>query len=262
MNSTTFTKAVLALLLIALCGAVAQAATTTIVVVPSQVPDETEPRVNAGDFPTGYANDSWQGPASGKSNWHARYLADGDFLSDLFPADAATMTMNDIARISYYTNRPGGTPAGRDWWIQIYTRPTGSGDCASWYKHRLISNYNDHTDTSGTWVQYATDALTPMTWNENSCLGGGEMTLGDMQTLLDGELIEMFSIQTDSGWNGYDGYIDGLEIELTNGEIGRVNFEGPAPLPMMSTTVMVGLGVVLMSMLAFGLSRRKSSAIA
>ena len=241
---------------IAILATTAFAATNTHVADPTQVPDETPPRVNVGDFPAGWDIDSWQGPATGKSNWHARYIADSDYLSAIFPDDAATLTVNDIARISYWTNRPAGTPAGRDWWIQIYTRPTGSGDCSGWYKHRLISNYNDHTDTSGTWVQYATDDASPMTWNENSCLGGGEMTLADMKTTLDGELIEMFSVQTDSGWNGFDGYMDGLEIELTNGSIGRVNFENVPALPATSTLSMIGLFLLLATGLALVLALR------
>lgn len=119
---TTLCLAVAMLLLTALTPA-AQAGTITINVDPTMVPDETAPRVNLGDAPAGFGPDSWQGPATGKTNWHARYLSDGDALSALFPTDAATMTIADLASISYWTNRPGTTPAGRDWWIQIYTRP-------------------------------------------------------------------------------------------------------------------------------------------
>lgn len=77
-------KIAVAISLFALVASVASAATVTITATPPQVPDETQPRVWVGNFPTGYDIDSWQGPATGKSNWHARYLADGDFLSDLF----------------------------------------------------------------------------------------------------------------------------------------------------------------------------------
>ena len=103
-----------AVLSIAILATSAFATDITHVADPTQVPDEMPPRVNLGDFPPGFDVDSWQGPATGKSNWHARYIADGDYLSTLFPAEAATLTINDIARISYYTNRPAGTPVGRD----------------------------------------------------------------------------------------------------------------------------------------------------
>jgi hypothetical protein len=195
---------------------------TTVQIAPWQVPDEQLPRVNAADAPHGFGPDSWQGPTTAKSNWHARYLADGDHLSALFPAKAATLTIADIASISYFTKRPTGTPAGRDWWIQVYTRPTGVGDCASWYKNRFINNYDGHT-TIETWTQHST-AGNGMTFNKNGCGVGPEQTLDDLITNHGGELVEMISVQTDSGWGGFDGYIDGLEITLTTGEVGRVNF--------------------------------------
>ena len=73
------------------------AGTIQINVPPGDVPDETQPRVNVCDAPTGFGPDSWQGPATGKTNWHARYIADGNALSDLFPEDAETMTIADLA---------------------------------------------------------------------------------------------------------------------------------------------------------------------
>ena len=201
---------------------------TTIRVAPWEVPDEERPRLNAGDAPSGFGPDSWQGPLTGKSNWHARYLNGFDFLSDVFPDDAATLTIGDLAAISYFTERPVGTPASRDWWVQIYTRPTGSGDAASWYHTKFINNYNDHTAT-GVWTQYSTfDGA--MTFNEQTP-PSGEMTLADLIASYGSQEIEMISVQTDSGWNGFDGYIDGLEISLTNGKVGRVDFAGECDVP-------------------------------
>ena len=62
---------------------------TTIDVVPHQVPDENPPIVaddaldpDTDDAPSGYGATSWQVPATGKTNWHARYLADGDALTE------------------------------------------------------------------------------------------------------------------------------------------------------------------------------------
>ena len=223
------------------------AGTIQIYVAPTHVPDETQPRVNVGDAPAGFGPDSWQGPATGKTNWHARYVADGDALSDLFPSDAATLTIADLDEISYYTKRPSGTPAGRDWWIQIYTRPTGSGDDSGWYHRRYINNYNDHT-AEDAWTQYSTD-LGAMTFNRNSGGGGPEQTLAELIAADGSDLIEMISVQTDSGWNGFDGYMDGLEITLTNSNVGQVNF-----VPEPAT-----LGVLLIGGLFSLLSERRQA---
>ncbi|MBW2240710.1 MAG: PEP-CTERM sorting domain-containing protein [Deltaproteobacteria bacterium] len=222
---------------------VSRATTIQINVGPSDVPDETQPRVNVGDAPTGFGPDSWQGPVSGtgnKTNWHARYNADGDALSILFPSDAAGMTIGDLADISYYTKRPTGTPAGQDWYILMYTRPTGSGDASSWYHDRFISNYGAHTAIDS-WTQYSTG--TGMTFHSNVGGGGPEMTLAQMITAHGTELVEMISIQTASNWNGFDGYIDGLEITLTNGNVGKVNF-----VPEPTTALLLGGGLVGLAM--------------
>lgn len=218
------------------------ASVNTVVVLPEDVPDETEPRVDLADSPAGFGEDSWQGPATNKTNWHARYLADGDALSALFPADAAGLTIGDLASLSYYTKRPSSTPAGRDWWIQIYTRPQDPGD---WYDLKFTNNYNDHSETDD-WTLYSTDNAAAPTAMMTFNLSGSstEMSLSDLQTSYGSDLIEMISIQTDSGWNGFDGFMDGLTIELTNGNVGRVNFEA-VPTPGAATAGMMllsGLG--------------------
>ncbi|MCO6046126.1 PEP-CTERM sorting domain-containing protein [Aeoliella sp. ICT_H6.2] len=213
----------------------------TIDVLPNTVPDEELPRNHLGDAPIGLGPDSWQGPATGKSNWHARFQADGDYLTTLFPDEAATMTINDIANISYYTKRPTGTPAGRDWWIQIYTRPDGVDDTAGWYGYKVTNNYHDHTDI-GNWVEYST--FSDMTFSGGPLVG--ENTLAEMQSDIGSELVEMISVQTDSGWNGFDGYIDGLRIELQSGSVGIVNFQAvpePASIALVGVAAVAGLAI-------------------
>ncbi len=232
---TTY-QALLAIALVCVCSSLVLAATVTIPVLPQDVPDETLPRVNLADSPPSFGPDSWQGPATGKTNWHARYLADGDALSTLFPAEAPTMTINDLESISYFTKRPSGTAAGQDWWVQIYTRTGTGSDEKSWYGHKYTNNYNDHTDIDN-WTQYSTDAGA-MTFSGVAVTG--ENTLDQLKAAVGTELIEMISVQTDSGWNGFDGYMDGLEIALTNGSVGRVNFEA---VPEPASLVLLGLGV-------------------
>ena len=192
-------------------------------IYPSLVPDEEEPRVNLGDAPTGFGPDSWQNSATGKVNWHARYLADGDYLSALFPDKAATLTVNELESIRYWTKRPGGTTAGQDWAVYLYTRPPGD---ASWYGKRFINNYEAHTAID-VWTQYSTDS--GMTFRRTSGTQHGHVDFDTLKATYGTELVEMISVQTMSNWSGvFDGYMDGLTITLMDGSVGMVNFVGGA----------------------------------
>ena len=224
---------------IALVATVASATTITLDATPTMVPDEAQPRVAAGN-PTGFANDCWQAPAGSpgvKTNFHVMYSGSGDHLSTLFPADAATMTVNDLDEISYNTRN---NPAGKDWYIQIYTRATGSGDCRSWYHERWTSNYTTHSAQSN-WTNYTTanssilfsrDAVS--TQGAYGCPGNATapMTLAAMQSMSGTQLVLSVSVHTDSGWAAADpardSLLDGLVIKESIGagpsNIGRVNF--------------------------------------
>ncbi|MBW2270716.1 MAG: PEP-CTERM sorting domain-containing protein [Deltaproteobacteria bacterium] len=57
------------------------------------------------------------------------------------------------------------------------------------------------------------------------------------------ELVEMISIQTASNWDGFDGYIDGLEITLTNGDVGKVNL-----VPEPTTALLLAGGLAGLAM--------------
>ena len=233
------TLGILAVFAAILCAAsLATAGTVTHAALPGQVPDEQPPRANLGDAPTGFGPDSWQGSATGKVNWHARYVADGDYLSVLFPTEAATLSIGDLQSISYYTKDAVGDD-NRDWWIKIYTRTDGIDDKSSWYGYRFTSNYNDNVGT-GAWQRHSTDAS--LTFSLDAGAGSGvEHNVAGLAASWGSEKIEMISVQTDSGWGGFDGYIDGLEIALTNGSVGRVNFEA-VPLPAAAWGGMLLLG--------------------
>lgn len=215
---------------------------TLIRVAPSEVPDEQEPRVMVGVAPVGYGPDAWQGPLTGKSNYHVYLAPDGTGpLAQLFNDDVP-ITLVDLHALSYYTQRPEGTPAERDWWITIYTaRQNDGGDQGTWYRRRFINNFMDHDDVAS-WVRHASDdADQPMTFQEYTPGGsfvGPEYTIAALaQSDYAGETILAVSLQTDSAWNGFSGLVDGLELELASGALGRVDLVGAATLLVGPTEV-------------------------
>lgn len=223
------------LMMVFLCCESSEATSVTIIATPDQVPDENLPAIHVGDAPAGFGADSWQNTQTGgKVNWHARYLLDGDYLSALFANQTATLTINDISSISYWTKRPDGTVAKQDWAVFIYTRPFVGGD-SSWYGNRFVNNYNEHTNI-GDWTQYSTDS--DMTFRKNSGTQTGLMSFSDLQTNYGTQLIEMISVQTMSNYASFNGYMDGLTITLADGSVGRVNFEA---VPEPASMVMLGM---------------------
>ena len=242
MRKTVLLIAVMAFVV---CGMANALTLTTVTITPGDVPDESTPLVNSGDAPTvALGSDSWQNvlsPGTEKVNWHARYLADGDWLTTLFPSDdVSLLTVGDIASISYWTKRPDGSVASEDWAVYIYTRPDGVNDAASWYGYALINDYGTHGGDTNAWTQYSTD--TGMQFRERKPTDGAYMDFADIKTAYGSELVEMFSVQTHSNYTSFSGYMDGLTIELNNGNVGTVNFEAAA-VPEPASMALLGIGL-------------------
>ena len=213
--------------------------------------------VGGGSSAPGYGSDSWK--HDGGSDKSEFYLPP----SVLF---GRSITIGDLASVSWWTNKPPTTGTAVDWYLAIYTDVT-----------RLNSEpyFTGLTVTPNTWHQWSSnDPSNPLRFFDADRIGGlyGSYTDPTLSAITSGpidwksygyslapardyrtETIKYFSFQTGSGWSqGFAGMLDGFEVTLkgTN-EVGRVNFE-VVPEP---SSLLVGCGLLG---LVFGLKRRQS----
>jgi len=214
----------------------------------------------------GFPNSSWQADTTVAST--------ADNKSELYIPVAALfsgpVTVGDLASISYFTNKPGdaGSP---DWTFLIYTAKQ-AGD-SSFYHSRLnsepyLTGTSDADDPANAWHQWSTDGSDPMRFYDANRDGGvygtytdptlAQLTAGPVTwngsgengTSHDysGEDISYFSLQTGSAWaDGFTGLLDGLQIKLTDGQVGTVNFESATPLPSAAWGGLVLCGMIGMT---------------
>jgi hypothetical protein len=237
-------RLVAALCVLALVGLSSPALAGVVHVYPNQVPDESIPRVNWGDAPAGWGPDSWQGPATGKSNLHvAPFLVFG-----------TNITLGDLQSLSFWTKKGSTIPSNRDWWITIYTARENDGlDSGTWYDSRLHARPG--IGIADQWNQWSTDAGTQQLKFYDPTRGGsgyfatlaqltaGPVTLGRSTHDYSDEVIASITLQTDSGWGGFDGFVDGLTITLSDGRVGQVDLAA-VPEPSAIGLLVVGAGMV------------------
>jgi hypothetical protein len=193
----------------------------------------------------GFDTSSWQSPADGSKS---------EFYITPTAIFGHSVTVGDIASMSYWTNKPGGTS---DWTLYIYTAFEGSGDTGSFYHSRLnaepyITGTPAVDDPDNTWVEWSTDGgdTNPLEFYDVARDGGNFGSIGNDPTLAqlqnfgnayswsggstnnyNSEDVSYFSLQTGSAWAGdFSGLVDGLTITLKNGDTANINLEA-APEP-------------------------------
>ena len=220
-----------------------------------------------GNSAPGFGTGSWQQTGNTKSEYYVTPTA-------LFGHSVA---ISDIESISWWTNKDTGGGAV-DWYLAIYTVPTGVGDSGGWYHTRLNSEpyFASDTQAASTWKQWSTaNATNPLTFFDaprTSVFGTyNDPTLAELQAgainwasiagyggaaptvNYSSEVIGAFSLQTGTAWaSGFTGLLDGLTVTLKNGDVGTVNFEA-VPLP---SSALMGLGL-LGGLAVIGVRRRR-----
>jgi hypothetical protein len=223
---------------VAMVVVVKAASSTTIVVTP------TSPFVFDSNHITGVMLDGAPGFSTGS------FRSDGVAKTDMyFAADnlfAREISLGEIASMSFWTKK-GTTHVVDpvDWFVNIYTKPY-AGDVSSpaWYGDRIGTEpyYSINiNETAGAWNQWSSDDSVNRLRFFESTAGApganfGSYTDPDWQTFVTGNSLSgqpygghkvlYFSIQTGSCCaSGFTGQVDGLRLELTDGEVVNINLE-------------------------------------
>lgn len=194
---------------------------------------------------------------TGSGSWQKSYPgAPVEMYIDPVSQFGTTFTVDEIADIRYWTKNDGTNPSNVDFYMKIYTVPDLVDDDAGWYGRRLNAEplySNSYAPQANAWVEWsaASPPQNQLVWfdsnNVNNLGFYGSPTLADLQagaidwstwpgggggnaTPIDygSETVLYFTIGTGSGWPSFDGYLDAITIELTNGDSYVFDLEGPA----------------------------------
>ena len=195
----------------------------------------------AGDAAPGFGTGSFQ--ANGATKTAIQFNPETLF------GTGASFTMSDIANVSFWTKQ-NGVPSDPgtylNWYLEIYTATTGSGD-DSWYRRRLnfepyfSPDLSDANQPSDSWVEWSTDTSANQLRVFDANRGDPSPVYG---TYTDPYLSDIqvgpvdwsddvwfMAISTGSGWAaGFDGQVDGVTVTLHSGQVATIDFEAvPAP---------------------------------
>jgi hypothetical protein len=189
----------------------------------------------AGDGAPGFEGGSFA--ASGTPKAELYFTPSGLFGHEI--------TIGDIARMSFFTKK-GTTYAVDpiDWYLTLYTEKY-PGQTGGWYGARISTEpcySSDINAPANTWNLWSTDDATNQlrffestngyfgssadpTWTEfltRSSVAGLD---GRISVPYAEQQVRYFTMQTGSTAIGFEGQVDGLEIELKDGALAIIDFE-------------------------------------
>jgi len=196
-------------------------------------PDSVKPLAVNQAGPTGFGDSCFwadvQGSAAGGGvDYTAIRLSPRDIFG------VSDVTISDLSEISYYTK----WVSDLDWQLKIYTEGEEAGD---WYGYRF--NFTRPNFGDNAWNQSSTlasgnlrvsDIATKTTGGSTTVPGTGLLTdldtgFGD-KNILFMDIISSYMTNSPPG----DSYLDGIRIELDNGDTATMDLATPEPASLIA----------------------------
>ncbi len=203
-----------------------------------------------GDYAPGYDPGCFQAP-----NAYSKYGYDPAVLF------GREVLVGELARITYWTKTDAlHSVDAADWFFQMYTMPYDGSPGSSWYGNRIAAEpyfSQSIVETPNEWTQWQTDAGLDnrLRFFDSSSGYFGGYTDGFLADLTGdpayaAQPIMVMASGLGTAWAaGFDGLLDGLTIELINGDTAHLNFiAGTVPVgiaPATSGPVACGVPVTL-----------------
>ena len=193
--------------------------------------------------------------STGDGSWQSVLGTKMELYIDPTTTNLGSFKIDDIQSISYKTKKPGAA-GDVDFYLAIYTTTDGADDESGWYGYRLngepyfSNSLNAPANQWNTWNTNEGD--NQLTFFDSAKIGGGYgfYSQPDLQDLQAGtinwytynptytnqdidygaETVKYITFQTGTDWmNTFNGNIDAIEIELTNGKTLIVDLEKDYP---------------------------------
>lgn len=158
-------------------------------------------------------------------------------------SDTETVTIDDIVSFSWDTKTSGST----DWFVDLFTKPDGTDDDASWYGKNFDFTVDNMVNTS------STGGFQTHTFSASGGQGFDEadrslfFSLSDLQSQYGDEEIMFLALGTGTNYSGFSGYLDNFQFSYQSGGVVNsrtVDFEAAAEVPLPSTFALLGVGLL------------------
>ncbi|MHB1768941.1 MAG: hypothetical protein ACYCUV_13955, partial [Phycisphaerae bacterium] len=164
---------------------------------------------------------------------------------------------NNLSSVSFWTDKLLATPG--DWYVNLYTTPTGNNDAASWYHDRFTfltssGSYQSSAPTN-TWTQASTGGSSDQLLLSSIAYGNGgstpaynvnwtptDTTLASLEgdSTYNNQTIEYLVLETASNATTLRSLVDGLQFSTSDGSSATFNLEAATPIPGSGLLAAVG----------------------